>query len=297
MWLTIAAIWLCPVVVVFWIRSERAQIRKTVQDSMLFGYKEDQVDRKPFRTRLAGSIANIGRAASNDKVLMSLQDRINAAGNPWHMSAEELTGLKLVAGFGGAITFGYVFYVVTDNLGSSALLAIALIMITQIMPSFALSTAVKNRKQSIEEDLPDFVDVVTLIVEAGLGLDGAMALAAKQFSGPISQEFTYALRDIQYGIPKRVAFLAIAERNKEITTLGSILAAIVQAEKFGMSMASIMRVQSEQLRQDKKHRTEEKVQKLPLKILFPLIFLIMPSLFIAILGPAIISIMQSGAFK
>jgi tight adherence protein C len=167
-------------------------------------------------------------------------------------------------------------------------------LLFNLLTSFLLSRQVSIRKTEMERQLPNFMDIVTLAVESGQGFDASLATAVDRFAGPISEEFAVALREIRFGLPRRAALMNIVLRNKELKSLRNLLIAVIQAERFGMSLAGILRVQSSQLRMDKRQRAEEAAQKMPVKMLIPLIFLILPALFTVVLGPAVIMVMQAG---
>jgi tight adherence protein C len=142
----------------------------------------------------------------------------------------------------------------------------------------------------IIKQLPDSFDLITTCVEAGLGLDAALARVAEKVEGPFAQELRRTLREISLGKMRREAMRELAERT-DVQDLTTFVNAVIQAEQMGSSIGSVLRVQSEQLRVRRRQRAEEAAYKAPIKMLFPLVLCIFPTLFIVILGPAVITIM------
>jgi tight adherence protein C len=133
-------------------------------------------------------------------------------------------------------------------------------------------------------------------VEAGLAFDAALAQVSRNTSGPMADEFTRVLQEMQIGMGRTEAIRAMGERST-VADLRSFTTAMVQADQFGIPIAEVLRVQAKEMRVKRRQRAEEKAQKVPVKILFPLIFLILPALFIVILGPAIIQLRDSLLFR
>ena len=137
--------------------------------------------------------------------------------------------------------------------------------------------------------IPDTLDLLTISVRAGLGFDAALGRVVDKLKGPLSDEFRRALAEVRVGKARRDALRDIVPRT-EVTPLTNFIGAIIQAEQLGVSISKVLQVQSEQLRIERRQRAEEQAAKAPIKMLFPLVGCIFPSLFIVILGPAIILI-------
>ena len=294
-WLAVTSIWLSILCLAVYLETGVRESRERLRQRMTFGLtrKKDETNRISFIKRLVRTILGFGSLVARKRTLVTLQDRIDAAGNPWQLTAAEVTGMKMIVGVGMAMVVGYAFYLL-GNPAMALLMAVTVLLLCQVLPSFLLGRIVTRRKTEMERQLPNFMDIVTLAVESGLGLDAALATAVDKFGGPLSQEFATALREMGFGLARRAALPNIVGRNKEVRSLRNILVAIIQAERFGMSMGQILRLQTGQLRLDRRARVEEAVQKMPVKMLFPLVFLILPSLFTVILGPALIEIMNMG---
>ena len=150
--------------------------------------------------------------------------------------------------------------------------------------------------RSIERALPDAIDLLTISVESGLGFDAAVAQVARNTDGPLAEEFARMLQEMQIGRGRADALRSMADRTN-LPDLRGFVSAMVQADTFGIPIGAVLRVQSSEIRLKKRQWAEEQAQKVPVKILIPLIFCILPCLFIAVLGPAGITIMHSFSGK
>lgn len=149
-----------------------------------------------------------------------------------------------------------------------------------------------ERQKAIELELPNTLDQMLISVEAGLGFETAMARAAQNGKGPLAAELMRTLQDMQVGRSRRDAYLALASRT-DVPDLRSFVRAVVQADIYGIAIANVLRTQAKQMRVKRRQRAEEKAMKLPVKVLFPLMFCILPVLFIVIIGPAVINVMKN----
>ena len=161
-----------------------------------------------------------------------------------------------------------------------------------IVPEFWLGGRVKKRQKAILLMIPDALDLLTISVRAGLGFDAALGKVVEKLKGPLTDEFRRALAEVRVGKARRDALRDIVPRT-EVAPLTNFIGAIIQAEQLGVSISKVLQVQSEQLRIERRQRAEEQAAKAPIKMLFPLVGCIFPSLFIVILGPAIILIVQN----
>lgn len=191
------------------------------------------------------------------------------------------TGLGILVVFAAGAQFG--------------LMQIGILVVTAFigffMPFYLISSRARQRQAAIIKSLPDAFDLITTCVEAGLGLDAALARVAEKVEGPFAQELKRALREVALGKSRRDALKELGERTG-VPDLLQFTNAVIQAEAMGSSVGQVLRVQSEQLRVRRRQRAEEAAYKAPVKMLFPLVLFIFPTLFIVILGPAIITIMN-----
>ncbi len=155
------------------------------------------------------------------------------------------------------------------------------------LPGMYLRSRAQRRADALRDDLPDAMDLLTVCVEAGLGFDQALSRVVARFRGPVGEEFGRVLRDQALGSPRRQAMLAATER-VDLPELRAFVHAILQAEELGVRIGSVLRVQSDALREQRRQRAEEAAMKAPIKMAFPMIFLILPALFLVVLGPAVI---------
>jgi tight adherence protein C len=160
-----------------------------------------------------------------------------------------------------------------------------------ILPYVWLQQRVGQRRNQIIKNLPDSFDLITTCVEAGLGLDAALARVAEKVEGPFADELRRMLREISLGKMRRDALRELGERTG-VPDLVSFVNAVIQAEEMGSSVGVVLRVQAEQLRIRRRQRAEQQAFQAPIKMIFPLVLCIFPTLFIVILGPAVITIMN-----
>lgn len=161
------------------------------------------------------------------------------------------------------------------------------------LPDVWLSSITTRRQTDIRLFLPDMIDLVTVSVEAGLGLDASLQRVASRFPNALSEEVLRAMQEVQLG-RSRIEALRDMARRTDVPDLTSWITALVQAELLGVSIANVLRVQSERLREKRSQRAREQAQKAPIKMVFPLVLFIFPALFIVILGPVAIAVMNSG---
>ena len=246
---------------------------------------------RPLASRLSGSVARITSTSFADRTEKSLA----LAGNPGDLRVADWLGIKAVV----AIIFGIVFFLlfaVVNILGMQFLIGAAMsilgLLIGYIAPEFWLGRRIKARQKAILLMIPDALDLLTISVRAGLGFDAALAKVTEKLKGPLSDEFRRALAEVRVGKTRREALRDIIPRT-EVAPLTNFIGAIIQAETLGVSISKVLQVQSEQLRIERRQRAEEQAAKAPIKMLFPLVGCIFPSLFIVILGPAIILIVKN----
>ncbi|HHW09083.1 MAG TPA: type II secretion system F family protein [Firmicutes bacterium] len=159
-----------------------------------------------------------------------------------------------------------------------------------LVPRLLVKRRIAARQKAILKSLPDTVDLLTVSVEAGLGFDAALQRVAAKITGPLSDEFNHFLRAVRMGAPRQAALRALAERSG-VPELRAFTSAIIQADQLGVSIGDVLRIQSEDIRRKRRQKAEELAMKAPIKMLFPMIFFIFPSLFIVLLGPAAIHLM------
>jgi len=160
-------------------------------------------------------------------------------------------------------------------------------------PDILLDGKVRRRQTEFERDIADHLDQMTICVEAGLGFDAAMIRVASSNRTPMAQEFGRTLQDIRLGMPRSEALAALAERT-DIPDVRLVVRTLRQADRSGVAISRILRVQADEIREKRRQRAEEAAMKLPVKLIFPLILCILPALFAVVIGPAVISIVSNG---
>jgi len=220
-----------------------------------------------------------------------LAEQIVLAGNPAGWDAERVVALKILGGIVGAVGGAFLVAFVPVPLALKTVLTIVLAMIGYVLPSAQLRAMAGGRQKLIQRQLPDVMDLLTISVEAGLGFDAAMAQVTQNVPGPLSEEMARLLQEVQIGVSRTEAFRNLGERTN-VAELQSFVLSMIQADLFGVSIANVLRAQSRELRQKRRQRAEEIAQKIPVKLLFPMIFLVLPALFIVVLGPGAIKVYQ-----
>jgi tight adherence protein C len=172
------------------------------------------------------------------------------------------------------------------------LAAIGLVAFGIAGPIIWLRGKVSRRQKRISRELPDALDLLVVSVEAGLGLEGAMARVTEAGDGPVPWEFRRVLADMNLGSGRRRAMQAMVMRTG-VSSVNSLVGAILQADQTGMGIGDVLRAQSEHLRVQRRQSAEEQAMKAPLKMLFPLVFFIFPSLFVVVLGPAVLAFLNT----
>ncbi len=243
---------------------------------------------RPLAARLSGFVARITSQSFSERT----EKRLALAGYPGNLKVGDWLGIKAI----GALVNAGIFFLLFGLLGQNILAGIALAAVGLGMgytiPEFWLGGRVKKRQKAVLLQIPDALDLLTISVRAGLGFDGALGKVVEKLKGPLTDEFRRALAEIRVGKTRREALRDIVPRT-DVTALTNFIGAIIQAEQLGVSISKVLQVQSEQLRIERRQRAAEMAAKAPIKMLFPLVGCIFPSLFIVILGPAIILIVQN----
>jgi len=243
---------------------------------------------KPLAARLSGSVARITSSSFSERT----EKRLAMAGNPGDMKVADWLGIKAIGtGVGAGVLF-LLFGVLGGNITQGLLLGLVGAGIGYLGPEFWLGGRVKKRQKGILLQIPDALDLLTISVRAGLGFDAALGKVVEKLKGPLVDEFRRALAEVRVGKARREALRDIVPRT-EVQPLTNFIGAIIQAEQLGVSISKVLQVQSEQLRIERRQRAEEQAAQAPIKMLFPLVGCIFPSLFAVILGPALILIMQN----
>lgn len=221
--------------------------------------------------------------------ISGVESKLTLAGSPMTLTNFLMFQVASVLVFG---MLGFLLVVTSGGLSMTTLVMFVLAVAMGVaLPRLWLNQRVSARQTAILKSLPDAFDLITVCVEAGLGLDAALARVAERVEGPFGEELSRTLREIALGKMRRDALKEMGDRTG-VQDLQTFVNAVIQAEQMGSGIGQVLRVQSDQLRVRRRQRAEEQAYKAPVKMIFPLVLCIFPTLFIVILGPAAITIMQ-----
>ncbi len=251
---------------------------------------------RPFAERvlepLQARALRAGRRLTGADSAERLRRKLDFAGNPGELGADRVVSLKVI----GAIVLLVVGLATGVLLGVDlpilALMAAGGLALGFFAPDLYLYQAAYNRSESIARELPDAIDLLTISVESGLGFDSACQQVARNTTGPLADEFSRMLKEMQIGQSRSEALRGMAARTN-VPEVRSFVGAMVQADAFGIPIGTVLRVQSGEIRVKRRQRAETKAQQVPVKITIPLIFCILPCLFVAVMGPAALTIMDN----
>jgi len=226
---------------------------------------------------------------SPKKGLVKIQHNLDLAGNPAGWRAERVLAYKVVASLG---TAGFAFLIGLPHGAAVLLFVLGGAGIGYLLPNMLLYNYAVKRQEQLQKQLPDAMDMMTVCVEAGLGFDAALTQVARNTTGPLASDFARVLQEMQFGLSRSAALKALASRTT-VAELRTMVSALVQAAELGIPVAAVLREQASEMRMRRRQRAEEKAQKVTVKILFPLIFCLLPALFIVVMGPGVIGLMAS----
>lgn len=218
--------------------------------------------------------------------IRKLDKLLSLAGRPASLPLGRVLAAKPVLGLLGAVLG--LFISTSSQMPMLKLVGIFVVLLGYFIPDLLLYSKGQERQKIMQLELANTLDQMLISVEAGLGFEGAMARAGENGKGPLAEELVRTLQDMQVGRSRRESYLALSERTN-IPELRSFVQAVVQADTYGIAISRVLRIQAKVMRVKRRQRAEEKAMKLPVTILFPLLFFIFPVLFIAILGPAVIN--------
>lgn len=257
--------------------------------------REEDLSRS-FRERALlpalGTLGALGTRLTPLGMRKRIARKLVLAGSPAAWSADKVAAIK-VLGTGTGLVLGWL---VATALGFEGLPYVgALVLfggIGTLIPGAALDIKARTRQELIRRALPDTMDLLTISVEAGLGFDAALSQVVKSTEGPLAHEIARMLQEMQVGVSRVDSLRSLADRT-DVDELRGFTLAMIQADQFGVSISKVLRSQANVLRTKRRQRAEEKAMKVPVKLLFPLIFCILPSMFIVLIGPAAIRISQN----
>lgn len=255
----------------------------------------DDLD-KPFAERviapLQGRVLGLGKRVTGADASTRYQRKLDAAGNPAGWNVDRIIAAKVLGTALGVLFAGLVIALLGPSPRTIVLCLGFFGLAGYFAPNAYLYQTTYDRASRVGRELPDAIDLMTISVESGLGFDAALQQVANNTEGPLADELSRVLREMQIGASRSDALRALGERTT-VAEVKTFVSAMVQADAFGIPIAQVLRVQSSEIRVKRRQKAEEKAQQVPVKIMIPLIFLILPCLFIPVMGPAVINIMDS----
>jgi tight adherence protein C len=240
---------------------------------------------KPFYNAALGLTRRFTPAGARE----AIRRKLVMAGSPFGWDPDRVLVAK-VACLCGGVVLGLLFLALFDFAWPLRVLGfLAIALLGYWLPNIVLTNAVQRRQNEIRSALADSIDLLTICVEAGLGFDAALAHVSKNTDGPLADEFYRTLQEVQLGRSRNEAMRNLADRSN-VPELRAFVLAMVQADIFGVSVANVLRIQAKDMRVKRRQLAEERAMKVPIKVLFPVLFCIFPALFVVILGPAIMRI-------
>lgn len=238
------------------------------------------------------SVGKISQRFTPQATLQSTRRKLEMAGNPMRMDPSFFLTLRIILAvvFGGLIFI--VFLVTGRNWVQGLALTVVFLLLGFMFPDLWLSSRISRRQKGVFRAMPDALDLLTVCVEAGLGFDAAMSKVQEKWENELALEFGRVIQEIRLGKLRRDALRDMAERIG-VAELTSFVAAVIQSEQLGVSLAKVLRIQSDQMRVRRRQMAEEEAHRAPIKMIFPIALLIFPSILIVLLGPAALLLMSS----
>lgn len=215
--------------------------------------------------------------------------KLDRAGSPPYLTAASFLTLKLFSLIGGGLAMVALLIMWQGPLLTKLIMAGAVLAIGALVPDYFVEGMIRSRQYQIRKSIPDIIDLLVVSAEAGTGLDGALVVVTKRKKGPLPDEFSRVLTEMRLGKSRQEAWTDMAER-VGLTELSMLVAALRQAEQLGVSISNTLRTQADSLRTRRSIRIRQVAATLSVKMLFPLIFCILPALFIVVLGPGLMSL-------
>lgn len=278
------------------ITRDRTIITKRVKQVKLLNTAEEAetINKSFFERTISPFYQALGKfllKATPKSKLENLNKKLEKAGMLKSSTTEKYLYTKSIVVLIFSSLLGLLAYAASHSFIKALGLFLLMGLCTNTFFSFYLSRKVENRKVKILKDLPYTLDLITVSVEAGLSFDGAMARVVTNISGELCDEFSKSLKEVRMGIERKIALKNMSDRC-DVRELSMLVTSLIQADELGVSLGRVLRIECANLREHRKQAAREKALKAPIKMLFPLVFFIFPSIFIIILGPAVIQIVK-----
>ncbi|MBN1261035.1 MAG: type II secretion system F family protein [Anaerolineae bacterium] len=255
---------------------------------------------QPFTERvvkpMVKALGQLAQRMTPKHSMEQAEQKLRLAGVLHKMKPAQFFGIRMGTSAAGAV-LGFVLASLASDVPAFQRLLIIIggFVFGFIIPQLMLTSRIRKRQEDVLKSLPDALDLLTICVEAGLGFDASMSKVAEKWENELSLAFARTVQEMQVGKLRREALRDMAN-SLDVADVTSFVAAIVQADQLGVSMAKVMRIQSEQMRIKRRQRAEEKARQAPVKIMIPLVFFIFPTILIVLLGPAALQMKDSGIF-
>ncbi|MDO9533912.1 MAG: type II secretion system F family protein [Bacillota bacterium] len=272
--------------------SERLYQIKKIDESP----KEEDALKKSFFERMIQpgykSIGNALGSITPRELRSSIEKKIIYAGNPWNISFNSFVSLQALMAAVFVVLVLTISWLANLEGKSVFLLIILAVIVGAMFPYNVINSRAVNRQKEIQKNLPDVLDLLLVSVEAGLSFSMSLKRVSEQEMGTLSKEFARGLEEMRMGRTREEALRGIVKRTG-VADLSSFISAVIQSEQLGSNIANTLRIQATTMRQKRRQRAEATAMKAPIKMLFPLVFFIFPTLFVVLLGPAFIQIMNA----
>jgi len=270
----------------------QARLAEYLQSGDVASLEEIELS-QPFSERvivpIVKKIGEISARFTPQKAIQDTAKKMELAGNPWPIDAATYLAIRFILGI---VVGGFATAMFISNLSENALYIVGATVLGFFLPHLMLTSKVTARQKEIRKAMPDALDLLTICVEAGLGFEAAMNKVSEKWDNQLSLAFARVIKEIQLGKVRREAMRDMADR-LGVAEMTSFVAAIIQSEQLGVSMAKILRIQSDQMRVKRRQLAEEEAHKAPVRMVLPMAFLMFPTIMIIILTPAALQIMTS----
>jgi tight adherence protein C len=271
-----------------------SQRLQRIKDQTEQDMPEDELSRSFSDRVFKPLLENLGktfmRLAPNEFV-SNMERRIEMAGRPNDWGVKNWIGLMASLTIGMPVFILIIYIELRIDLKSIIMVALAAALIGILFPNMTLSSKIKKRQTEVMKTLPDIMDLITVSVEAGLTFDAALSRVVEKMPGTLAKEFAVVIQEVKVGKSKKDALYQMADRIG-VQDFRSFVGAVIQADQLGVSLGRVLRIQSDQIRQNRKQQIQQKAMKAPIKMLIPMVVFIFPTIFIVILGPVVINLID-----
>jgi tight adherence protein C len=271
-----------------------SQRLQRIKDQTEQDMPEDELSRSFSDRVFKPLLENLGktfmRLAPNEFV-SNMERRIEMAGRPNDWGVKNWIGLMASLTIGMPVFILIIYIELRIDLKSIIMVTLAAALIGILFPNMTLSSKIKKRQTEVMKTLPDIMDLITVSVEAGLTFDAALSKVVEKMPGTLAKEFAVVIQEVKVGKSKKDALYQMADRIG-VQDFRSFVGAVIQADQLGVSLGRVLRIQSDQIRQNRKQQIQQKAMKAPIKMLIPMVVFLFPTIFIVILGPVVINLID-----